>query len=174
MSAVFLGGSRRISRLNDKIRAKLDDFMSRGLWLFVGDANGADRAMQEHLARQGCQNVVVYCVVGHLRNNVGRWQVHAVEAPRNVRGFELYSLKDAEMARDADYGFMLWDGKSRGTLANIDRLLKQGKPVAVYLGPARRIVSLDSPGDLWRIGVEPAVELERQEQLPFGGRRVGE
>jgi len=37
------------------------------------------------------------------------------------------------MAGDAECGFMLWDGKSKGTLFNIRRLLAAGKPVVVYL-----------------------------------------
>lgn len=37
------------------------------------------------------------------------------------------------MAADAECGFMLWDGKSKGTLFNIRRLLAAGKPVVVYL-----------------------------------------
>jgi len=168
MEAVFLGGSRRIARLNESIRSKLDELLDRGLWMFIGDANGADRALQQHLADRGYERVVIYAVTGMLRNNVGHWKVRSVDAPRGARGFDLYSVKDTQMANDASYGFMLWDGKSRGTLANVRSLLARGKPVAVHLGPARRLVSLRSPDDLHKLGIASTADLSGQHDLPFG------
>jgi len=168
MEAVFLGGSRRIARLNESIRSKLDDLLDRGLWMFVGDANGADRALQQHLADRGYERVVVYAVTGMLRNNVGHWKVRSVDAPRGARGFDLYSVKDMQMANDASYGFMLWDGKSRGTLANVRSLLEHGKPVAVHLSPARRLVSLRSPADLRKLGIAATADVSGQQDLFLG------
>jgi len=168
MEAVFLGGSRRIARLNGSIRSKLDELLDRRLWMFVGDANGADRALQQYLANRGYERVVVYAVTGMLRNNVGHWKVRSVDAPKGARGFDLYSVKDTQMAKDASYGLMLWDGKSRGTLENVRNLLVQAKPVAVHLGPASRFVSLRSPEDLRKLGISPGRDLDGQSDLPFG------
>ena len=168
MDAVFLGGSRRIARLNESMRAKLDELVDRGLWMVIGDANGADRALQQHLADRGYERVIVYAVTGLLRNNLGRWKVCSVDAPKGARGFDLYSVKDVRMAKDASYGLMLWDGKSRGTLENVRNLLAQGKPVAVHLGPAHRFVSLRSPADLQKIGMAPTTGLNSQHHLPLG------
>jgi hypothetical protein len=168
MEAVFLGGSRRIARLSESIRSKLDELLNRGLWMFIGDANGADRALQQHLADRGYDRVVVYAVTGMLRNNVGHWKVRSVDAPRGARGFDLYSVKDTQMAKDASYGFMLWDGKSRGTLENVRSLLSYGKPVAVHLSPARRFVSLRSPDDLHKLGITSTADFGGQRDLPFG------
>jgi hypothetical protein len=169
MEAVFLGGSRRVARLNDNIRSKLDDLIGRGLWIFVGDANGADRALQQYLADRRYERVVVYAVAGSLRNNVGHWKVCLVDPPRGARGFELYSVKDKQMANDASYGLMLWDGRSRGTLENVRNLLAQGKPVAVHLGPARRFVSLKSTEDLHKLDPSLMPESHPQHNLPFLG-----
>jgi hypothetical protein len=107
MEVVFLGGSRRIARLNESNWSTLDELLDRGLWMFIGDANGADRALQQHLADRGYERVVVYAVTGMLRNNAGHWKVRFVDAPRGARGFDLYSVKDTQMANDASYGFML-------------------------------------------------------------------
>lgn len=159
MKSVFLGGSRRISRLNEAIRTKLDELVQRGFWFFVGDANGADRALQQHLASRHYDRVVVYSVTGNLRNNVGSWQVRFVDAPRTAKGFDLYSVKDAQMAKDASYGFMLWDGRSRGTITNIRNLLAHEKPVAVYVSPMRRFVSLRSYDDLEKLGLSTAADV---------------
>ncbi len=167
MEAVFLGGSRRITRLNERIRRKLDELLDRGLWMFIGDANGADRVLQEHLADRRYERVVVYAVTAMLRNNVGHWKVRSVDAPSGARVFDLYSVKDIQMAKDASYGLMLWDGKSRGTLRNVCNLLARRKPVAVHLGPARRFVSLRSPEDLHKLGVAATADLGTQYAFPF-------
>lgn len=165
MEAVFLGGSRRVTKISQSVRAKLDELLVRGLWMFVGDANGADRALQTYLANKGYERVVVYSVTGMLRNNIGHWRVQYVDAPAGARGFALYSVKDVRMAHDASYGLMLWDGKSRGTLENVRNLLSDGKPVAVHLGPSRRLVSLGSPADLHKLGVASEKRTGAQPEL---------
>jgi len=55
------------------------------------------------------------------------------------------------MARETDYGFMLWDAKSKGTLSNVINLLKLNKPVAVYLSPTKGLHTLNSLQDLTKI-----------------------
>lgn len=52
---------------------------------------------------------------------------------------------------------MLWDGESRGTLANVENLATAGKPVSVYVGPRRRFVNVRSPSDFGALlnGREP-------------------
>lgn len=132
MSVIFIGGSRRLSRLNAVIRNRLDNIIERNHSVLIGDANGGDRAVQAYLAERGYRSVTVYCTNADCRNNVGRWPVRSIAAT-NQRGFDYYALKDAAMAGDAECGFMLWDGKSKGTLFNIRRLLAAGKSVVVYL-----------------------------------------
>jgi hypothetical protein len=97
MTTVFIGGSRRIGRLNGVIRARIDDIVERGLRVVIGDANGSDRAVQAFLAEKGHKNAVVYCMEGICRNNVGGWPVCVVQGA-GERGFGYYALKDAEMA----------------------------------------------------------------------------
>ena len=73
--------------------------------------------------------------------------MHAVEGA-GKRGFDYYSTKDAEMAREADCGFMIWDANSKGTLLNIRRLVDAGKPVVVYLSPDRECRTVRTKADL--------------------------
>jgi hypothetical protein len=147
MSTVFIGGSRRIGRLNEIIRARLDNIIDRGLRVVIGDANGSDRAVQAYLAEKRHRDVVVYCMAGACRNNIGRWEIREVEA-NGERGFDYYALKDAQMARLADCGFMLWDGKSRGTFLNMQRLLEARRPVVVYFAPDRQCVTIRQPEEV--------------------------
>lgn len=51
------------------------------------------------------------------------------------------------MADEADYGFMLWDGKSKGTLVNVLRLLRQQKPIVVYVSPLSEFAELRDNDD---------------------------
>lgn len=51
----------------------------------------------------------------YCRNNSGNWPTRQRVAPRGAKGFDYYSIKDRAMAAAAEYGLMLWDGKSKGT-----------------------------------------------------------
>ena len=104
----------------------------------VGDANGADKAIQRYLADRSYPNVLVHCMKDHCRNTVGNWPTREVAAPRGARGFDYYSLKDRAMAETAEYGLMLWDGKSKGTVNNVVNLSRNHKPVVVYVAPSRQ------------------------------------
>ena len=56
------------------------------------------------------------------------------------------------MVQEADYGLMLWDGKSRGTLTNIVDLVRQGRPVVVYVAPAKTFTTMREPQHLADFG----------------------
>ncbi len=122
--------------------------IENGFQILVGDANGADKAVQRYLSDKGYSNVLVHCMVNQCRNNVGNWPTREVAAPRGVRGFEYYSLKDRAMVEAAEYGLMLWDGKSKGTINNVVNLSRDHKPVVVYVGPTRRFRTIKSFNDL--------------------------
>lgn len=147
MTSVFIGGSRRLGKLNDEVSRRLDNIVQKHLRVLVGDANGFDKVAQAYLARQGYDSVAVYCTAGECRNNVGNWQVHAVEYSGTDRGLEFFTAKDNAMLRDADYGLFAWDGKSRGTLRNIRKMAEQAKPSAVYVSPMQRFVTIRNVDD---------------------------
>lgn len=80
----------------------------------------------------------------HCRNNVGNWPTREVAAPRGAKGFDYYSLKDRAMAGAAEYGLMLWDGKSKGTVNNVVNLSRDHTPVVVYVEPTRQFRTIKS------------------------------
>jgi hypothetical protein len=148
MSKVFIGGSRQISRLNDEIRRRLDQIVQRQLWVLVGDANGADRAVQAFFHERRYPNVTVFCTGAACRNNVGGWQVRLVTPPHKTKDFGFFTAKDLVMAGEADAALMLWDGESAGTIVNLARLLARGKISVVYLAPQKVFRTLKSASDL--------------------------
>src|SRR5262245_36002469 len=147
MKKVFVGGSRRISRLNEDVRRRIDEMIQRRLQILVGDANGADKAIQLYLDKRQYPNVVVFCTSGECRNNLADWPVSSVKPPHNTRDFTFYTAKDSAMAREADYGLMLWDGRSTGTMVNVARMVAACKPVVVYISATKEFFTLKSRFD---------------------------
>ena len=148
MTTVFLGGSRSLTRLNDTIRTRVDNVMRQQFTVLLGDANGADKAIQSYLAAKGYLHVIVYCMDDRCRNNLGDWPTQRILTSHKKKDFTYYATKDEEMARTASYGFMLWDGKSKGTLNNILNLLRQQKKVLVYFSPDQSCSTLRSVEEL--------------------------
>ena len=165
MSAVrvFVAGSRAITRLNDSLRARLDRIMAEHHEVLVGDANGADRIVQQYLADCHYRDVTVYCTGGRCRNNVGQWLTAAIAPPAGVHGgAEFYAVKDREMAANATHGLMLWDGESRGTLTNIKNLARDRKPVVVYLRPGKTFLTIKTTADLDALLAQAAAALTHE------------
>ncbi len=148
MSIVFVAGSKQISRLPAEVRIRLDTTIEKGFQILVGDANGADKAVQRYLADRSYPNVLVDCMKNHCRNNVGNWPTREVAAPRGVKGFDYYSLKDRAMAEATEYGLMLWDGKSKGTVNNVVNLSRDHKPVVVHVAPTREFRTIKTFNNL--------------------------
>jgi len=165
MNAVFVGGSRRLGRMNAELSHRLDNIIQKQLRVLVGDANGFDRAAQAYLAERGYAAVVVYCTAGECRNNVGDWPIHAVEYHGRDRGLEFYTAKDDAMLRDADYGLFAWDAKSKGTLRNIRKMAENGKPSAVYVSSIKNFVTVRNAGDASALSRDMSAEAIASQDL---------
>jgi hypothetical protein len=142
MKKVFIGGSRKLNRLNRAIKERADNIVGQDFQILIGDANGADKAIQKYLAEKAYKNVIVFCMGDTCRNNLGNWQTKAITSNRNKKDFSYFAVKDKEMSEQADYGFMLWDGKSKGTLNNIINTLQCNKYVLVYFSPSKEFFTL--------------------------------
>lgn len=147
MHSVFVAGSRALSRLSPQIRERLDNIIEGNLEVLIGDANGADKAVQRYLAKRHYEQVIVYCMEV-CRNNIGGWPLRSHTAePGAKRDRHYYGIKDAGMAQDATCGFMLWDGASKGTLTNAINLLNADKKVVLYISPKKQFFNLRSFSD---------------------------
>jgi hypothetical protein len=147
MMKVFIGGSRHVSRLNADLQKRLDRIIEKRLPVLVGDANGADKAVQQYLHNKSYPSVEVFCTGNVCRNNLGNWKLRVIPADMREKTFDFYTVKDREMAKEADIGFMIWDAKSFGTLLNIFRLLRQQKKAVVYKVPERKFWELKNQTD---------------------------
>jgi hypothetical protein len=145
---VFIAGSRQLSRLPAEVKSRIDTMITKGFRILVGDANGADKAVQRYLADKAYPHVLVHCMENHCRNNLGDWPTRQVAPPRGAKGFDYYSIKDRVMADAAEYGLMLWDGKSKGTINNVLTLSRRKKPVVVYVAPSKTFHTVRAVEDL--------------------------
>ena len=123
---VFLSGSISIHSLPQIAIEKLNSIIAKNITVLVGDAFGVDEMIQKYLAEMSYPNVIVYHAGEKIRNNLASWPTVSVPA-NDLTGRALYTKKDKQMAIDSDYGMMIWDGKSKGTKANIDEMLKLKK-----------------------------------------------
>lgn len=169
MTKVFIGGSRRISRLSPEVRQRLDRIIERRLAILVGDANGADKAVQEYLHGKHYDLVEVFCSGDSCRNNTGHWPVRAIHVQKKKRDFSFYATKDRAMADEASVGLMLWDKESVGTLMNVLRLVRHHKKVVLFVAPDRVFIEVKDDDDWTRLVASCARELrERVEQESSG------
>ncbi|GBQ88415.1 addiction module antidote protein [Asaia krungthepensis] len=142
MNTIFIGGSRHVSRLPAEVKKRLDNVIASHHQVIIGDANGADKAVQKHFFDANYANVTVFCSGDAPRNNLGSWTTHRVDVPKGTKGFQFYAAKDREMAREADFGLMIWDGKSPGTVLNVLRLVQAGKISVLFNVPDKAAVNV--------------------------------
>jgi probable addiction module antidote protein len=150
MNTVFVGGSRQISRLSPQVQERLKNVTGSGSHVILGDASGADKAVQKFLLNQSYDNVTVYCSGGSCRNNLGQWRTRNIQTSVNAGSFDFYAAKDREMAREADFGLMIWDGKSYGTVLNILRLIRAGKKAVLLNVPEKETITFKTTND-WQL-----------------------
>ncbi len=145
---IFIAGAKSIKALPDVVQQRMMTIYQKGYEVLVGDCYGVDASVQKFYSGLGYSNVVVFASNGKARNNIGRWNVRNVAVPSYVRGFDFYKQKDIAMANEADYGFMIWDGESRGTLNNTINLVTRGKQVLIYLTTQEQMLTVKDLDDL--------------------------
>jgi adenine-specific DNA-methyltransferase len=149
MTTIFVGGSRSIAHLPAQARDRLDNVVASGAAVVVGDAAGADAIVQRHLLDAGYRAVEIFASEGRPRHNLGDWPVRAVSAEGARSGYGFFAAKDRAMAEAADFGLMIWDGKSPGTVLNILRLLGRTKKAVLIEAPDGRTTTFRDAAD-WR------------------------
>lgn len=142
MTTVFIAGSISISRLHEKVQDRINKIVSSNFNIVVGDADGADTSIQKCLHDYQANKVTVYCTGDTPRNNVANWPVHRVQSKARAGSRAFFTAKDLEMARSSDYGLMVWDCKSTGTLSNVIELLKEKKKSVVFVNKNKDFVTV--------------------------------
>ena len=121
---VFIGGSRVLEELSVKIKNELVEYMHAGATFLIDEGMGADLLVQKFLAKNGYRKVLIYTANEKAKINVGFWE------EKQVNGYGEQD-KTPTMANDADEGFMLFKENSAEMMANVERLVAQGKTCKV-------------------------------------------
>jgi hypothetical protein len=148
MTTVFIAGSITIKKLDPMVQVRLVNIIELGHQVIVGDADGADTAIQQFLHESGATKVTVYCVGGQPRNNLGSWPVNNVTTYHKPGSRAYFTAKDIEMSKDADVGLMIWDAKSTGTLSNVIELLTRKRNSTVFVNKEKAFHKVVSVADL--------------------------
>ena len=149
MTTVFIAGSISIKSIDLKVKQRIDNIVAQGYSVLVGDADGVDSSIQAYLRETNANNTVVYCSGENPRNNLGGWPVRSITAHNLKPGSRaFFTAKDVEMAKDADFGLMIWDLKSSGTLSNVVELLGRGKKSAVFVNKSK---AFHDVGDIYKL-----------------------
>ena len=183
MTTVFIAGSISISRLHERVQERIGKIASSDFNVVVGDADGADTSIQQCLHEARANHVTVYCTGESPRNNVADWPIHRVHSKAKEGSRAYFTAKDLEMARNSDYGLMIWDCKSTGTLSNVIELLKDKKKSLVFVNKSKDFVTVSDKNGLnsllafmseharikaeEKIGLSAKIAELSQEQLAF-------
>lgn len=141
---VFISGSRSIAYLPSQVHDAIDAMMSKNMYIFVGDASGADLLVQQYLVIQNyIERVYVFHVNKTPRHCLGNFNVCWVNTEKfpNIRFTKRHEYKDYYMTEHADYFLVIWDKESKGSLQNIKRGLKFGKTGKVFSCPDNKFLS---------------------------------
>lgn len=134
MKSVFISGSISIKTLPNEVIKSFDKIISQNIQVYVGDADGVDMLTQKYFASKNYTNVIVCTIKEHPRNIVSyHFNTSRVNYDKNLKSHrEQQTFKDIYMTTHADYSFVIWDGKSKGSFANIKRAFKQDKQLKIY------------------------------------------
>jgi predicted XRE-type DNA-binding protein len=168
MTTVFIAGSISISRLHPKVQERIKNIVASELDVVVGDADGADTSIQECLFKYQARKVTVFCTGGVPRNNVAAWPVHNVVSKAKAGTRAYFTAKDLEMARRSDFGLMVWDCKSTGTLSNVLELLRVAKKSVVFINKESEFLTVSD-----RMGLENLVSRMSENARAKAEEKIG-
>lgn len=151
MPKVFVSGSMRIKNLDKEVLERINNILTSEYSVIVGDADGVDSAVQDYLESKGASSVIVYCTGDKPRNNLGHWETKNICSSATPGTREYFTAKDIRMAEDCDYGLMIWDTRSSGTLSNTIELLKRKKVSLVYINKTKEFLKVKDVSDLERL-----------------------
>lgn len=145
---IILGGSRHLEFIPSEVGTRLQEWMEQSAGFLVGDAPGTDRAFQMFLKSKKYPAVTVFTSADEIRNNLGNWEVQKIESGLKSKSSAVHAFKDRKMSQIADFGLMIWDCKSAGTLSNVIDLLEQGKNCYIWVAPDSDLYQFDNSPSL--------------------------
>jgi hypothetical protein len=151
MTTVFISGSMQIKNLDVSVKNRINNILTSKFEIIVGDADGVDSSIQKFLLERKATSVTVYCSGPQPRNNIGSWPVKRIDTKFEQGTRAFFTAKDLRMADDADFGLMIWDTKSTGTLSNVIELLNRKKKSVVFINKVKDFLNICKADDLEKL-----------------------
>ena len=129
---VFLGGSKCIGRLPDKVVTLIDELMEKREHFIIGDCHGMDLAFQTYLESKHYPHVTIYCSGEKCRFNVGDWPEKHICVPDGIEGYKFYRVKDYALMKDCDAALLVYETRALATRSYIYYLKRLGKPIFAF------------------------------------------
>ena len=131
---VFISGSISIKKLENVVLKNLDEIISKKYSICIGDAPGFDSLVQDYLKQNSFFDVTVYTISFLPRyKSSNNFAVKYIDVPCEIKKErERQTMKDKVMSEDSEFSFVVWNGKSKGSYANILRAIESKKYIKVY------------------------------------------
>jgi hypothetical protein len=121
---LLMGSSAfKSEELPDEVKELIDEAISQGMTIIVGEADGSCRRYQDYLKSKGYEDVIV----GHarrIRHNAGNW--------RTFKYGDDLKERERRMIEDCDPAAIIWVNNSSVIAQNLERLKRLNKPTYVY------------------------------------------
>jgi len=132
---VFISGSISIKKLPNKVKESILKIIDKNLEILVGDANGIDSLIQDFCKEKQYFNVIVYTIEFLPRYKADeKFNIIKVNVSKDIKkDRQRQQEKDKQMTLDSNYSLVIWDGKSKGSYANIIRAIDNNQKAKVYL-----------------------------------------
>lgn len=133
-NSVFISGSISIKNLPLEVKQSIQKIINHNMQILVGDANGIDSLVQDYCLSLNYFNITVYSISLLPRYRASdKFALKYIEVPNQIKATrERQQHKDRAMTIDSQYSFVIWDGKSQGSYANIIRALEHTKKIKLY------------------------------------------
>lgn len=134
MNKVFISGSISIKKLPLEVINSIEIMIEKNMTILVGDALGVDSLVQDIFNKKNYFNVIIYSITSTPRYKANiKFQEKKIQVNQDIKSQrKRQTYKDEAMTKDSTFSLVIWDGKSKGSYANIKRALELKKGVKVY------------------------------------------
>jgi hypothetical protein len=131
---VFISGSISIKKLPIEVINSIRKIIENKIHILVGDADGIDTLIQNFCLSENYTNLTVYSISAIPRYKATEeFNFKHIFPDENIKKERARQQeKDKAMTLESEFSFVIWDGKSKGSYANLIRALENNKKIKVY------------------------------------------
>ena len=131
---VFISGSISIKKLPIEVINSIRKIIENKIHILVGDADGIDTLIQNFCLSENYTNLTVYSISPIPRYRATEeFNFKYIFPDENIKKERARQQeKDKAMTLESEFSFVIWDGKSKGSYANLIRALEKNKKIKVY------------------------------------------